>query len=845
MSLSGKLAEERRARLAAERLLEQKQAELFAANRKLGQHARLLSEQIVETRAEVATVRDENQRVKSDLTKANEKIAIVETQLWRALESVRDGFAMFNADGCLELANPAYLSVFDGVETVAPGASFAHIVDVMIEEGIVDLRGESPLAWRERLLGRWDREDIPPEIIRLWNGQFVKLMDRRTPDGGFVTLAVNITELMRMWSAVEELPDGFVVYDAEDRLVTCNARYRELYAESAEAMVPGASFEEVLRHGLARRQFAEALGREEAWLEERLEQHRAAETAIELQLADGRWLRIFEKETSDGGRVGLRVDITHLKEQQKALEQAMERAEAANRAKSAFLANMTHEIRTPMNGVVGMAELLANTGLTEDQALYVETIRTSGESLLVIINDVLDYSKIEADKLSLHPEPFDLERCIHEIVMLLQPTARDKGLVMLVDYDLFLPTRFVGDPGRIRQVLTNLIGNAVKFTADGHVLVRVTGLPDSDSGSAEVIVTVEDTGIGIAADRQEHIFGEFNQVEDACNRSFEGTGLGLAITRRLIDLMGGQIWVESEEGAGACFGFRVPLPAAEPLPEAPMGPPAMRTALVVDDHPANREILQKQLAALGMEVRCADSAEVAMTLMDPPPDVVLTDHLMPGTDGVAFARQLRSGGRAMPILLLSSNPAFVEAGLENGLLQAILQKPVPRQELLRRLHALGGVQTEAPGDGPPQAEAPPVEVRQMRVLLAEDNRTNQLVFGKMVQGLDIDLAFAANGLEAVAAWAAGPPDLIFMDISMPKMDGRAAAREIRRQEAVRGGRVPIVAVTAHAMEGDCQAILADGIDHYISKPVRKAALAETIRAHRPPGTRPPDPSDPE
>ncbi|WP_372890197.1 response regulator [Rhodosalinus sp.] len=845
MSLSSKLAEERRGRLAAERLLEQKQAELFEANRKLGQHARALSERIVETQAEVATVRDENARVKSDLTKATEKIAIVETQLWKALDSVRDGFAMFNADGRLELANRAYLSVFDGIESIAPGASFAHVVDVMIEEGIVDPRGESSHAWRDRMLARWEMADIPPEVIRLWNGQFVKLMDRRTPDGGFVTLAVNITELMRMWSAVEELPDGFVVFDSDDRLVTCNARYRELYAESAPAMVPGATFEDILRHGLDRGQYAEALGREEDWLAERLEKHRAAEVAIEQQLGDGRWLRIFEKETTDGGRVGLRVDVTELKEQQKALERAMERAEAANRAKSAFLANMTHEIRTPMNGVVGMAELLADTELTEDQALYAETIRTSGESLLVIINDVLDYSKIEADRLALHPEPFDLERCIHEIVMLLQPTARDKGLVMLVDYDLFLPTRFVGDPARVRQVLTNLIGNAVKFTHAGHVLVRVTGVPEVTEGRAEVIVTVEDTGIGIPADRQEHVFGEFNQVEDDRNRSFEGTGLGLAITRRLIDLMGGQIWIESEEGAGTCFGFRVPLPAAEAVADAPSGPPALKTALVVDDHPANREILQKQLAALGMTVRAAESAEAAAALMTPPPDVVLTDHLMPGTDGVAFARRLREEGHAMPVLLLSSNPAIVEADLAPDVLQAVLQKPVPRQELLRRLHGLGGVRgAPVPATLPAPDRGAQAAPRPMRVLLAEDNRTNRLVFAKMVRDLDVQLEVAVNGHEAVAAWEAGPPDLIFMDISMPQMDGREAAREIRRREAGGTARVPIVAVTAHAMEGDREAILGDGIDHYISKPVRKAALMETIRAHRPAAVRPFAPGDP-
>ncbi|MFP4274301.1 MAG: PAS-domain containing protein, partial [Paracoccaceae bacterium] len=653
MSLASKLEQERRARLAAERLLEVKQAELFAANRKLGQHAKVLSEQIVETRAEVASVRDENLRVKSDLTAANQKIEIVETQLWKALETVRDGFAMFNAEGCLELANRAYLSIFDGLESICPGASFAHIVDVMVEEGIVDLQGESGASWRARMLGRWDLPQIPPETIRLWSGHFIKLMDRRTPDGGLVTLAVDITELMRMWSAVEELPDGFVLFDGDDRLVTCNSRFRAIYDKSADAMVKGATFERILRHGLRHGQYAEALGREEAWLEDRLEDHRRAEREVELQLGDGRWIRVFEKETSDGGRVGLRVDITHLKDQQRALEIASERAEAANRAKSAFLANMSHEIRTPMNGVVGMAELLQDTGLTEEQDLYVRTIRHSGEALLVIINDVLDYSKIEADKLVLHPGPFDLEKAIHEVVMLLQPTARDKGLALLVDYDMFMPRRFVGDAGRLRQVLTNLMGNAVKFTTQGHVIVRVTGLP-GDGDTSNLHVLVEDTGIGISPEMAEHIFGEFNQVDADRNRAYEGTGLGLAITRRLIELMGGEVWVESRPGEGACFGFRIPLPH-DPAEEGRQGDPATSglRALIVDPNDARRDILARQVTALGVEVAEAATLPPAEESGDEPPRILLAAHAPPSADGVALARRLRAEGRTDPVLLLA------------------------------------------------------------------------------------------------------------------------------------------------------------------------------------------------
>ena len=842
MSLGDKLAEERRGRLAAERLLELKQAELIDANRKLGKHALQLSHEITETRAKVAEVRTENQRVMLQLGEATQKIEIVEGQLWQALETVRDGFAMFDPSGRMELANPAYLSIFDGVDTVGPGCSYAHVLDILTEEGIVDLQGERPLHWQARMLARWEEDPIPNATLRLWNGRFVKIQDRRTPEGGVVTLGVDITGLMRMWSAVEELPDGFVIYDSEDRLLMCNEPYREIYKASAPAIVPGAAFEDILRYGLDHGQYSDAIGREDAWLEDRLTLHRAASIEHEQQLEDGRWLRVYERQTRDGGRVGLRIDITQIKQDQQRLKEAMIRAEAANRAKSAFLANMSHEIRTPMNGVVGMADLLMETALSEEQRLYLDTIRSSGEALLVIINDILDYSKIEADKLQLHPEPFDLERAIHEVVMLLQPIARDKDIALLVDYDMFLPTRFVGDPGRIRQILTNLIGNAVKFTVEGHVLVRVVGIVDGGGGSRTAIhVTIEDTGIGIPADKIDHVFGEFNQVEDDRNRSFEGTGLGLTITRRLVELMGGEVWAESELGRGSCFGLRIVLPADEPiLYETAALPPWLKRVLVVDDHGANRMILSKQLQILGLETEfCKTGAEVIDRMADLP-DLMVCEQDLPDMSAQDLVAHLRRAGRAVPTILLTDNPGKLcaELGAE---VDAVLQKPAPRRALfaaleglapLRRCGAAGTGDAPMARRSPGPVPTPKTDGARIDVLVAEDNKTNQLVFRKMAAGFDLDLRFANNGLEAVAAFRERRPDLIFMDISMPQMDGKQATREIRGLEGD-GPRVPIIAVTAHAMSGDREAILSAGLDDYLTKPLRKAELAEKLDRYRP------------
>lgn len=739
MSLANKLAEERRARLAAERMLELKQAELFAANRKLGRHAQALSEEIHETRARVQTVQDENRRVKSDLSVAHQKIEIAERRLWHSIETIQDGFAFFDLDNRMIAANRAYLSVFEDLEEVGPGVTYPRILQLLTEEGIVNIGTQAPAEWRAMMQARWESPAPEPTVIRLWNNEYIKLIDQRGKGGDVVSLALNITETVRY---------------------------------------------------------------------------------------------------------------------QKDLRRAREKAEAANRAKSAFLANMSHEIRTPMNGVVGMADLLGETRLTEEQRLYVNTIKTSGEALLVIINDVLDYSKIEAERLTLHPEPFDLERAIHEVIMLLQPAARQKGLELLVDYDLFMPTIFTGDPGRIRQVLTNLIGNAVKFTLSGHVLVRVVGMQAEGSDTGQVHVLIEDTGIGISADKIEHVFGEFNQVEDERNRRFEGTGLGLAISQSLIGLMGGKIWVDSQVGRGSVFGFRLDLPVVDSLQGDPATEPVapgrgVARALVVDPLEVNRSVLTRQMQALGVAVVACSSGQEALDLLPGGFDLILTEHSMPDMDGLELADAIRDAGHAAPILLFTSNAGFAEQDPAHVLLHAILQKPVPRRQLFA---ALGNLPLQ-PADTVPVSGVEPASAavtvdrggpdhdlpgRLMRVLAAEDNRTNQLVLSRMLQHLQIDLRFAANGKEAVEVFATFKPDLVFMDISMPEMDGKEATSRLRAGEEARGApRVPIIAMTAHAMEGDREAILATGLDDYLSKPLRKADLLARILAHCPQGAIPP------
>jgi signal transduction histidine kinase/CheY-like chemotaxis protein len=844
MDLAERLARERRSRLAAERLLEQKSRELFAANEKLALHARALSDQIVEQRQAVVTalteaevLKGQNDRFLVDLEQAHTTAVMAERRLWDSIETVEDGFAVFDANLRLVVANDAFRQRL-GLPDLAPGLAYDALWQAAFTTGLCLAEDDAaPKAAAERLAARLGADMIPTVTLAFHSGRWSRLSERRARDGDLVSVLADITEEMRIWAAIEAIPDGFVLFDREERLLACNQRYRDMFPDSAPLMVPGTSFETLLRNGLANGHVPTAEGREEEWLAERLAQHRAADAPLECQLSDGRWILERDHATPDGGRVGLRFDITDQRAQEAQLEAAKREAEAANRAKSAFLANMSHEIRTPMNGVVGMAELLCDTALTEEQRLFAETIRSSGEALLVIINDILDYSKIEAERLTLHPEPFDLERTIHEVAMLLQPRAREKGLDLLIDYDMFLPTRFVGDPGRLRQILTNLMGNAVKFTDAGHVLVRVVGLEGED-GALDLHVSVEDTGIGIADEHLDHVFGEFNQVESQSNRKFEGTGLGLAITQRLVERMGGAVWVDSVLGEGSVFGFRLALPRAEE-PAAVLAPTRLRRLLVIDDQFINRTILERQLAPCGIAVTlCRSGAEalVALAAVDGAPfDAILTDHQMPEMDGMTLASRVRAAGHAMPILVLSSHPAGIRETETAGLVTGVLQKPVLRAELYRRLRALTGEDDLAEAAPPPAAPAA-VDGRAMRVLAAEDNRTNQLVFQKMVRHTGIELHFAGNGVEAVAMWRDLSPDLVFMDISMPEMDGRDAARAIRAAEAEgRLSAVPIIALTAHAMDGDADGILAAGIDRYMTKPLRKAEILDALTEFCPPG----------
>ncbi len=517
------------------------------------------------------------------------------------------------------------------------------------------------------------------------------------------------------------------------------------------------------------------------------------------------------------------------------LTAAKRAAEEAAASKARFLANMSHEIRTPLNAILGMSQLLGDTPLSEDQREFASTIQTAGTTLLTLINDVLDYSKIEAGRFEPERAPVDIRETVAEALEMVARTAANKGLELLSTVDQQAPVAILGDVTRIRQILVNLLSNAVKFTAKGEVEVSVR-LADDDT----VLFAVRDTGIGIPVDAQARLFQSFTQIDSSTTRLFGGTGLGLAISRRLAELMGGQLWVESAENVGSTFFLRLPAVATRIEHSAEVLISARRLegrrVLIVDDNFANARILTAETSRWGMVAEaCHDGESALRCLARPvtPPDVIIVDMQMPQMDGIELTRQIRARmGLRLPVIMLSSSGAPAREDIDALGFAAVLTKPARPMKLHRALvSALGEAQPAQPVAEAAAAPAlvSPIGEAPLRVLLVEDNPVNQRVVLLMLRALGCSTDVANNGVEALIRLEQRDDyRVILLDVQMPEMDGFECARRI---VATWGDRRPrIIALTANALDGDRQACLDAGMDDYLSKPLRREALADKLKS---------------
>jgi signal transduction histidine kinase/ActR/RegA family two-component response regulator len=507
--------------------------------------------------------------------------------------------------------------------------------------------------------------------------------------------------LNQIREAIDAMPDGLAFFDAEDRLVLWNNRYDEVNPELSSNLQAGMTFREIIQIGLSEGLYAEAKGREEEWIKERMESRRALSAMMEQRIAGDRWLRVADRRTAAGGIVTVCTDITDLKNDARALAEARDAAQAANAAKSQFLANMSHEIRTPLNGVIGVAQALSATSLSPQQAEMLELIQSSGRTLQVLLSDILDLARVESGRMELSEEAFDLGRAVRDAARLYEASAQEKGLQFFVEIAPEADRWIAGDVVRLKQILTNLVSNAVKFTTEGFVSLTAAAGPDRD-GAPTLRFSVEDTGIGFDSQTRDRLFSRFEQADGAITRKFGGSGLGLAISRQLAQMMGGELDCESEPGGGSAFILTVPFKAAEApaihgggLAEDESGEGRTVRVLLADDHPVNRRVVEMILAQADVALTSVeDGAEALQAMRDADYDLILMDMQMPVMDGLTATREIRLHEAAMgldrtPIVMLTANalPEHIIAAESAGA-DLHLAKPFDAAELLNLMVSL-------------------------------------------------------------------------------------------------------------------------------------------------------------
>ncbi|MCY0094072.1 PAS-domain containing protein [Hoeflea ulvae] len=809
------------------------------------------------------------------------------SDLESAIDAMHMGVAVVDRNDRVELVNDAFFRIWKiEAKDSYIGAAFRDLIDINRYKGVYNVADEDFDAYVESRLEEIRKGYVEPREFKRADGRTVIYSVRALSEGKRMVSYFDITELKQREheldlarSEVEqasELLSGATDTMAQGLLVTrqgiiefSNAAFRDMLDLPAEVVEPGNTMESYFTYCKDRGDYVsdENVSETIAGILEKHEKQSAH--SRELKAPHGRWLRIDAKPTAGSRMIITYTDVTEAKMREVELKELLEKAKIADRAKSEFLANMSHEIRTPMNGVLGMAELLSRSELNTRQRTFTDIIVKSGNALLTIINDILDFSKIDAGQLVLEEAPFDLRETIEDVATLISSRASEKDIELIVRIDPEFPTRVVGDMGRIRQVITNLAGNAIKFTENGHVLIELTGVRNQ-ADRIDLKLQVKDTGIGIPQEKLEAVFDKFSQVDNSSTRRHEGTGLGLAITSRLVNLMKGTVRAESTPGEGSMFIVEISMQLDHdtvPVRSAPVDVSGARI-LVIDDNAVNRSILKEQLSAWGFDACAAVSGQEGLDVLaaaakfNVPVDAIILDYHMPDMDGVMTARAIRErhGDKAPAIVMLTSmDIKSSDTDIRKGLVQSTLMKPARSSMLLETLVQV--LQAAAQSSGKTRTVEPvsPAEVAQpaaardcapdklklvvqspaaackLDLLVAEDNEVNQIVFTQILDGLGVTYRIADNGGSAFDMWKELRPALILMDVSMPVMNGHQATEAIRRAEAEDPelGHTPVVGVTAHALTGDKERCLASGMDDYMSKPISPEKLEAKIREWMP------------
>ncbi len=753
-------------------------------------------------------------------------------------------FIIARRDGVVVYSNRHFPRLLDLADEDVPGMALSDLFAVgSSTTGFANIiKNVTPdNAWH----GKWETLGSPDSIAM----EVVVQTDPKNPDLFWIIILENPvindqmilssrSELRLLQILMDHTLDYVFFKDTQGRFIITNRAFQQ----SLKVPYPGFEIGKTLADFVSDETARQAAATDSKVLRtrENLINH---ESLLTLRSGEGHWIQTTKMPVIDQhnrciGIVCVSRDITRVKENERRLQEAIERAELASRAKSDFLANMSHEIRTPINGIVGMTELCLETHLTREQSSYLNAVLSCSDTLLALINDILDFSKIEAGQLKIEQISFNLSTAMEETIDQFSHAARDKGIELVVDIDSELPQFVRGDPTRFRQILANLLSNAVKFTDEGEVIIRGRRTNKSDKMLAFEL-TVKDSGIGIPADRLDNIFESFTQADSSTTRKYGGSGLGLTISRKLARLMGGSIGVESEPGAGSTFtaALRFDIISRQPAKAKP-GDEQLADVriLIVDDNATNRIILEQICRNWSMLPTAIESAELGMQQLQQALDagrpfrLLLLDQQMPDISGIDFAAWIRDRPEFcnLEILLLSSSLNDEDRIRAQRLsISESLTKPVKRQLLLDSIRAALGISVQRTS-----VATSSKPIRPLRILLAEDNLLNQEVSMARLRKMGHDVSLARTGVEAVDAYQSAHFDLILMDVQMPEMDGLAATRRIREIEAGGSRHIPIVAMTARAMKGDEIRCLEAGMDAYMSKPFRATKLenllAETI-----------------